>query len=69
MIEISGYVDFNSDFFSIEVDDYVPLRFRSYDGVVGGGYCRVFGEKIRYLSLFLIQKMGLFEGLALTSFF
>ena len=36
MIEISGYVDFNSDFFSIEVDDYVPLRFRSYDGVVGG---------------------------------
>jgi len=68
VIEISGYVDFNSDFFSIEVDDYVPLRFRSYDGVVGGGYCRVFGEKNSLFEFIFDSKNGVVRGATLTSF-
>lgn len=52
----------------IEVDSYVPLRFRTYARPLGSSYLRV-GDRNRSLIEFLVDpNIGLLRGITLTSF-
>jgi len=52
----------------IEVDDFVPLRFRTYERPLGASYLRL-GDSAQTLVELLVDPMtGLFRGLTVTAF-
>lgn len=52
----------------IEVDEYVPLRFRAYERPLGSSYLRV-GDGIRSLAEILVDpNIGLVRGITITCF-
>jgi len=52
----------------IEVDDYVPLRFRTYERPLGASYLRV-GDRTKSLVELLIDpNQGLLRGITVTCF-
>jgi hypothetical protein len=68
MISVDRVSDASTFKCQIEIDDYVPLRFRSYDGTLGVKYFRV-GNFDTSLLEFLLEPVSLvIRGFTLTSF-
>jgi hypothetical protein len=68
IIAVSGLNDMQGHGYSVEVDEYVPLRFRSYEGTLGIKYVR-FGNFKSSLLEFLVDPNSMtVRGFTLTSF-
>jgi len=68
MIHVCGLIECPISKVRIEVDEYVPLRFRSYDGLLGASYLRI-GDFISSLLEFIVDpNSGAIRGINLTSF-
>lgn len=52
----------------IEVDDYVPLRFRTCGGPVGASYLRVGDNTKSLVELLIDPNQGLLRGVTVTCF-
>lgn len=51
----------------IEVDDYVPLRFRTHDRPLGSSYVRLGDQAGSLLELLVDPNLGLLRGITITS--
>jgi hypothetical protein len=52
----------------IEVDDYVPLRFRTYERPLGASYLRVGDQTKSLVELLIDPNRGLLRGMTVTWF-
>src|SRR5207247_4270466 len=67
-IEISGTQDIRNAPCLIEVDEFVPLRFRTYERPIGAAYVRVGNYSTTLVELIVDPISKLLRGLTLTSF-
>ena len=68
MIGVSGVEKATHVICSIAVDDYVPLRFRSYEGTLGVKYLRFGDFQTSLLELMIDSNSLTIRGFTLTSF-
>jgi len=68
MISVDRMSDASSLQCRIEIDDYVPLRFRSYEGTLGVKYLRVGNFETSLLEFLLEPETLVIRGFTLTSF-
>ena len=54
MIEVTSSQKFDATVSRVEVDEYVPIRFRSYEGTIGARYIR-FGDFQTSLLEFILR--------------
>lgn len=52
----------------IEVDDYVPMRFRTYERPLGASYLRVGDQSKSLVELLIDPSQGLLRGITITCF-
>jgi hypothetical protein len=52
----------------IEIDDYVPLRFRTYERPIGASYLRVGDQTKSLVELLIDPNQGLLRGITVTCF-
>lgn len=68
MIAISGVCVDVAAVCRIDVDEYVPLRFRGYEGLLGVRYLRFGNLKTSLLEFLLDPDSNVIRGLTLASF-
>lgn len=67
-ITVSGLNEAPLLVFHVEVDEYVPLRFRSYEGTLGVKYLRLGNFSSSLIELLLDPSSMVICGFTLTSF-
>lgn len=68
MIKLCGLLECPSLSCTTEVDQYVPLRFRSYVGLLGASYVRIGNFRSSLLEFLVDPNSCAIPGLTLTSF-
>jgi hypothetical protein len=68
MISVDRVSDASPFKCQIEIDDYVPLRFRSYVGTLGVKYLRIGNFETSLLEFLLEPESLVIRGFTLTSF-
>lgn len=52
----------------IEIDEYVPLRFRAYERPLGSSYLRLGDQVTSLVEILVDPNIGLVRGITITSF-
>jgi len=67
-IEITDVQNLENLPFRIEVDEFVPFRFRTYERPLGAAYLRLGNYRTTLTELIVDPKSNLVRGITLTSF-
>lgn len=68
MIKVTDLYTPDNALCTIEIDEYVPLRFRSYDRLLGVNYVRLGNFNTSLLELLIDPNSSVIRGFTLTSF-